>query len=167
MSTVNLTVENLTRDAFAPFGDVIEIEGRTPRIINQGTAERYNDLALVDVCDNGGRPLISIFRAQPAELPVQLRLMERHPIASQAFIPLSTTPYLVAVAEADAQPTPERLRAFVTNGRQGINLRRGTWHHPLLALQQISEFLVVDRGDDGGNYDEVSLENHSVMLDYH
>ena len=160
---MRLTAAPLTAAAFAPFGDVIETEGRAHFPINSGTAQRYNDLARVEATTAGGRPLISILRAEPAELPVRLSLMERHPLASQAFIPLSSTPFLVVVAPPGTFDV-EFIRAFFSNGRQGINYRTGTWHHPLLALERISDFLIVDRGDEGGNYDEISVEGSKIVV---
>jgi ureidoglycolate lyase len=160
---LRLTAAPLTAAAFAPFGDVIETEGRAHFPINAGTAQRYNDLAQVDVSAAGGRPLISILRAEPVALPLRLRLMERHPLSSQAFIPLSSTPFLVVVAPPGTLGI-ETIRAFLSNGRQGINYRTGTWHHPLLALDRTSEFLIVDRGDEGGNYDEIPLEERDIVV---
>jgi ureidoglycolate lyase len=159
-----LAVEPLTSAGFAPFGDVIESQGRAHYPINAGTAERYNDLAKVDVGAAGGRPLISLCRAQPVELPLTLRLMERHPLSSQAFIPLSTTPFLVVVAPA-GDLRVEGIRAFCSNGRQGINYRPGTWHHPLITLERVSDFLIVDRGGQGKNCDEVPIAEQGIVID--
>jgi len=157
-----LVVEPLTRAAFAPFGDVIEATGaRRAYPINQGTTQRFHDLAEIDVDTNDGRPLISIFRAQPRTLPFEIRMLERHPLGSQAFVPLDPRlRYLVVVSEAaDAMP-----RAFLATNGQGVNYRRGCWHHPLLALDQISDFLVIDRGGPGENCDE-SLLNQVWQID--
>ncbi len=156
-----LKAEPLTPEAFAPFGDVIQIAGHAARIINEGTCERFDDLASVDVLANGGRPLISIFKATPRSLPFAVRMLERHPLSSQAFYPLDGTPFLVVVAEAGegaAPPWPERVRAFRAAGNQGVSYRRNTWHHALLALEQTSHFLVVDRGGPGENCDEVAID---------
>jgi ureidoglycolate lyase len=89
--------------------------------------------------------------------------MERHPLSSQAFIPLSATPFLIVVAPPGTLGI-ESIRAFRSNGRQGINYRTGTWHHPLLALERTSEFLIVDRGDQGGNYDEILVEERDIVV---
>jgi ureidoglycolate lyase len=159
-----LAVEPLTRTAFAPFGDVIESEGRAHYPINAGTAERYHDLATVDVAASGGRPLISLCRAHPVGLPLTLRLMERHPLSSQAFIPLSGTPFLVVVAPA-GELRLESLRAFRSNGRQGVNYHPGTWHHPLIALERVSDFLIVDRSGEGENCDEVPIAGRGIVIE--
>lgn len=155
-----LKAEPLTAAAFAPFGEVIEVAGHAPRMINEGTCERFDDLAPVDVMANGGRPLISIFKAAPRPLPFEVRALERHPLSSQAFYPLDGVAFLVVVA-ADpdvATPWPSRIRAFHAAGNQGVSYRRNTWHHALLAIGQTSHFLVVDRGGPGENCDEVVID---------
>ena len=147
-----LTAEPLTAEAFAPFGDVIAASDRARHFpINNGSTERYHDLARIDVASGGGHAILSIFRARPRHLPMQLLLLERHPLGSQTFMPLSKLPYLVVVAEAAPLPDLTRVRCFRAAPGQGINYARGTWHHPLLALQAESDFLVVDRGGDAGD----------------
>ncbi|MFQ5974682.1 MAG: ureidoglycolate lyase [Alphaproteobacteria bacterium] len=158
MGTLTLRPEPLTREAFASFGDVIETGGAESFAINEGTATRFHDLAHVDVAGEGGRPLISILRAQPRGLPFTVRMMERHPLGSQAFIPLAPARLLVLAAPAGDPPRPEELRLFATNGRQGVNFRKGVWHHPLLTLDRENEFLVIDRGGPGENYDEAFFD---------
>jgi len=148
----------LSAAAFAPFGDVIEVEGRAARWINQGTCERFDDLAQVDVAAEGGRPLISLFRATPRSLPLQLQSLERHPLSSQAFYPLQPQPFLIVVAQDGSGPVAPRVRAYVSSGRQGVNFRRNTWHHELLALNQTSLFLVIDRGGPGENCEQLPIE---------
>ena len=163
MKTLNMEV--LTRRAFRPFGDVIELDHATHFPINDGTTERYHDLARVDVGEQGGRPLINLFRARPRTLPFEVTMMERHPLGSQAFLPMSERPYVVLVA-----PTGELhqggLRAFVTRGWQGVNYARSVWHHPLIALVGISDFVVVDRGGEGNNLDEARLPESVWLTEY-
>ena len=151
-----LTVKLLTREAFAPFGDVIDLDGAQRFLINGGTTERYHDLAKVDVYDQGGRPLINVFRGQPRVLPFEVKMLERHPLGSQAFIPLDKRPYAVVVAQ-EGRLEPDGLRAFVTRGWQGVNYAKGVWHHPLIALKAITDFVVVDRGGEGQNLQEQAL----------
>lgn len=149
-----LRVEALSREAFAAFGDVIEAGSAAQTYaINAGTTTRFHDLARIDTDRDGGRPVLSLFRAQPRELPFAITQLERHPLGSQAFVPLSQRPYLVVVAE-DPASTP---RAFLASNGQGVNYLAGTWHHPLLALDEVSDFLVIDRAGPGNNCDEVEL----------
>ena len=155
MSDTVLHAVPLTAAAFAPFGEVIETAGHAPRLINEGTAARFDDLTPVDVLAQGGRPLISIFKAAPRPLPFVVKGLERHPLSSQAFFPLEGLPYLVVVAEPGDGPWQSRIRAFRAAGNQGVNYRRNTWHHALLALGRTCHFLVVDRGGSEENCDEV------------
>lgn len=158
-----LTPEPLTVAAFAQFGDVIE-PGEAFELINRGSARKFADLARIDVTANGGRPCISLYRATPFELPLTVTMLERHPLSSQLFAPLHGEPFLVVVAPAGDRVDATQVRAFVTNGIQGVNYHRGTWHHPLIALRDGSEFLVVDRAGHGRNYDEFPLEHTPLML---
>jgi len=151
-----LQMERLTREAFAPFGDVIELAGARHFPINGGTTERFHDLATIDTAGDGGRPLVNVFRGQPHSLPLTISMMERHPLGSQAFLPLAEARYVVVVAPA-GQFDPSQMRAFWTEGWQGVNYARGVWHHPLLALDRVSDFVVIDRGGDQPNCDEVKL----------
>lgn len=156
----------LTAEAFAPYGDVIEAgEGVRQLTINRGHTIRYDDLTRPDVSDKGGEAGISIFRSTPLEKPVPIRVMERHPLGSQAFMPLSGRPYLVVVA-ATGPFDPANLRAFLAAGRQGVNYRKGVWHHFCLALDAVSDFLVIDRYGAGDNLEEIDLpDSQTVTID--
>lgn len=149
-----LTIEPLTAQAFAPFGAVIQASAATEvYAINAGSANRYHAIARVDCSADGGEPVISLVRAQPRQLPFDIVMLERHPLGSQAFVPLGKAAFIVVVASApDATP-----RAFLAMDGQGVNFHRGTWHHPLLALATATDFLVIDRSGTGVNNDEVPL----------
>lgn len=146
-----VTAEPLTAKAFRPFGDVIEATDRVRQFaINYGNTVRFHDLAHVDVDANHGRAGISIFRSNPLPLPVELKVMEYHPLSSQAFMPLGPRPYLVVVAPKGNFDAAQ-VRAFKAEPGQGVNYHAGTWHHFCLALEEVSDFLVVDRIGDGDN----------------
>jgi ureidoglycolate lyase len=153
-----LAVEPLTAEAFKPFGDVIEATPSAQHFtINQGFAERFDRLTLVDVAQDGGQAAISIFRAKARPLPLQFTMLEKHPLGSQAFMPLSGQPYLVVVALGGDQPDLKSLRCFAASGQQGVNYAKGTWHHPLLALHD-SDFWVVDRTGPQGEENCITFE---------
>lgn len=155
---LTLTPEPLTREAFKPFGDVIEASDASHHFsINAGNTERFHDLAKLDPGADG-RVIVSIFRGQARALPFIVEMMERHPLASQAFIPLSGRSYLVAVASAGKKPEAQDIRVFMAAPHQGVNYATGVWHHPLLTLHGMSDFLVIDRAGPGQNYDEVKLD---------
>ena len=150
---MRLKLEPLTRDAFADFGDVIETEGAQHFAINQGMAERFHDLAKIDMAGDG-QAIVSIFVSRAWPRPIAIRMLERHPLGSQAFIPLQQQDYVVVVAK---RPEASELRGFLARGTQGVNYGRNIWHHPLLALENESRFLVIDRGGPGNNLEEAWL----------
>lgn len=148
----------LTRRAFAPFGDVIETDGAQHYPINRGTVERFHDLASVDPGEDG-RVLVSIVEViRTSHNPVPVTLVERHPLGSQAFIPLGEAAMCVVVAQPGEKTGPDDLHAFISNGRQGVNYHPGTWHMPLVAFEPGRRFLVVDRGGPGDNCEERELD---------
>jgi ureidoglycolate lyase len=143
----------LTKQGFAPFGDVVEADGARHFPINQGFAERFDDLARVDVAAEGGAVNVSVVVGKPRPQPIALKLMERHPLGSQIFLPLQDRPWLIAVCTDPADFGS--FRAFYATGHQGINYARNVWHHPLLVLNAECRFLVVDRKGPGNNLEEV------------
>ena len=149
-----LAIEPLTRAAFAPFGTVIETAGAESFPINAGTTTRFHALAEADPGPDG-RAILSIFRGTRRPAPIEIKMLERHPLGSQAFFPLSSEDWLVVVAE---QPIAQVLRCFRARGDQGVQYARGVWHHPLLVLVAAQDFLVVDRDGPGENLEEVVVE---------
>ena len=162
MQALSITPQPLTAQAFAAFGDVIEARSDTVININQGTSQRFHDLARVDVASGEGRPLVNIFRASPYPEPLTLSMMEKHPLGSQLFMPLQEHAYLVAVAQASDQVSAGDITVFSANGNQGVNFQPGAWHHPLLVLVQ-QDFLVVDRGGSGDNLVEQDLDQSFLI----
>jgi ureidoglycolate lyase len=147
---MQIIAQPLTAAAFAPYGDVLDATGDF-RLINAGMCQRHHDRARIDVGD--AKTGISIFHAQPRALPYDFDLVERHPDGSQAFVPMTEHPFLVIVAPDDAGQ-PGTPLAFLTNGAQGINLLRGTWHGVLTPLHAPGLFAVVDRIGPTPNLEE-------------
>ena len=152
-----IRAKTLTREAFAPFGDVMESEETESFLINNGNCRRFHDLAKVEVAGENARVLINIFRGQPYPMPHRLPMVERHPFGSQAFMPLSPRPFLVIVCP-DEQGKPGTPQAFITKPGQGVNYARGIWHGVLTPIGEVQDFLVVDRGGDGNNLEEFFFE---------
>jgi ureidoglycolate lyase len=152
---ITLALEPLTKAAFDSFGDVVEVHGAKTFSVNQGFASRFDNLAGIEVAEEGGSTKISIFESKAAGRPLRLRVMERHPLGSQVFFPLQDESWVVVVC-ADPR-NAETYRAFLASGKQGVNYRRNTWHHPLLALNDDSRFLVVDRLGSQPNLEEVDI----------
>ena len=161
-----LRPQPLSAAAFAPFGQVIEARSDgSHHAINDGDAERYHDLAHVDTTADSGRTLVNIFRARPHALPLKLTLVERHQLGSQLLMPLSRQRFLVVVAAAGPAPRADALRCFMASAGQGVNLARGAWHHPLLALDAGGDFLVIDRGSDADDCDVLLLDQTEVWVE--
>lgn len=162
-----LEIQALTKAAFAPFGKVIETDGAKQVSINQGTTMRFDAMSDVDVEKAGGRPIISLFRGNRRPDPIEIHLLERHPLGSQAFMPLSQHDWLVVVAHGNVAvdgPDFSSLACFRASGIQGVSYDRGTWHHPLLTLQGVQDFLVIDRQGDGNNLDEVWHDGPAAFI---
>ncbi|MEY8099256.1 ureidoglycolate lyase [Falsihalocynthiibacter sp. S25ZX9] len=146
-----IKVQPLTAEAFAPYGDILDASGAPDKLINQGRCGRYHDKAQLDFSD--GKAGISIFKGEKETLPLALKMLERHPEGSQAFVPMSADPFLVVVAR-DAGGVPKDPRAFLTQAGEAINLHRGTWHGVLTPLSEPGLFAVVDRIGEGANLEE-------------
>jgi len=168
MACPMLDIEPLTKENFRPFGEVIETADARQIAINQGTTTRFDALCSVDVSDGGGLPIISVFRGNRRATIIDIMLVERHPLGSQAFMPLTEHDWLVVVAlgasDSD-RPDFTSLKCFLAAGNQGVNYHKGTWHHPLLVLQKTQDFLVVDRQGDGHNLDEVWVDKPAARID--
>lgn len=149
-----IRIEPLTAAAFAPFGQVLTPRATPDRMINAGRCERHHALATVE--RGGGEAIISIFRSEPVSLPYDCTLLERHPLGSQAFMPLGADPWLSVVApDQDGQPGP--LRAFLVPAHTGVNLNANVWHGVLTPLDRAADFLVVDREGAGTNLQEITI----------
>lgn len=166
-STPLIGIEPLTREHFAPFGDVIEMHNAQRRLINGGHATRYHDLAAIDAAAAGGKAILSLFAATPYMKPIQIDVLECHPLGSQAFFPATLSlgdTWLVVVAGGSAQgPDLATIRCFRAQNDQGVNYRAGCWHHPLLVLQPAT-FIVIDRDGPGNNLVEFQLKAAAPQL---
>lgn len=164
MGAIELSVALLTKEAFAPFGEIIETDGAEHFAINNGTTERFHALATADVEAEGGKAIISMFEGQPFNTPINISMMERHPLGSQAFVPLSGAPYIVVVAADNGNGKPAHPQAFLARADQGVNYGRNVWHHPLISLEKVSRFLIVDRAGDGENLEEVAFSEPQYVI---
>jgi len=163
--TITLVPKPLTSERFAPFGDVIESVVDRTAAMNAERFERFDDLCRLEMSDDG-RVAVSIARCRVATaLPYRLDMVERHPLGSQAFVPLGPSRMIVVVAPPEESVEASDLCAFVTNGRQGINYHRGTWHMPLIAFASGQEFLIIDRAADQPNCDMHSLDEPVMLVE--
>ncbi|NKB76798.1 MAG: ureidoglycolate lyase [Gammaproteobacteria bacterium] len=166
---MELTINPLTAETFAPFGEVIELENAKQFPINEGLTTRFHDLCTIDTLDQGGKPIVNVFRTNPITLPHRIQKMERHPLGSQSFIPMGNgdtvdnAAFLVLVGNPGDSLTPEDLTLFITNGRQGVNLHKNTWHHFQLVLDEQRDFLVIDRGGPRENLEEIAVSGEAII----
>lgn len=150
-----IRIQPISAAAFARFGEVLTLRAEPTKFINTGRCERHHALATVE--RGGGEAIISIFRSEPVSLPYDCTLLERHPLGSQAFMPLGSDPWMSVVAP-DEDGRPGAPLAFLVPAGVGINLRAGVWHGVLTPLERPADFLVVDREGDGANLEEVQIE---------
>ncbi|GAB5377311.1 MAG: ureidoglycolate lyase [Acuticoccus sp.] len=154
-----MTAAPLTAEAFAPYGEVIAAEGAPTTMINEGRCGRHHDLAALDFAD--GRAGISLFDSQCVAMPYRLRVMERHPQGSQAFLPIGAARCLLVVAGDGAAPAAPV--AFISAAGQGFNVRRNVWHAPLAPLEG-GRFFVVDRIGEGANLELAEFDPPLLVI---
>lgn len=158
MADRSLKLEPLTAEAFVPYGKVVETSNVEPETINKGNTRKFADLLPLDCDHRGGRVAVHVYHSKARQLPLQIRALERHPLGSQAFWPLSGRPYVVVVAPPGPAPDSDAVRAFLAQGHQAIQYHRGTWHHYQISLEADSDYLVLDREGPGNNCEETTLE---------
>ncbi len=158
-----ITATQLTSKAFSPYGQVIQKTGSQSFPINNGNCIRHHALATVDVEGEDANVIVSIFAGQPYDLPHMVELVERHPLGSQAFYPLGPNPWLVIVCDDD-KGRPVNPQCFLASADQGINIKKGVWHGVLTPLFESGDFLVVDRGGEGNNLEEIRLDDNSRFI---
>ena len=149
MNTLKLTPEVLTADNFQLFGEVLSTENKESITINDGFASKFLDIVKLDTKEAEGETSVHIFVAKKRLFPLQITMLENHPFFSQTFIPKNNTPFIVVVAPASQEPVIENIKAFITDGDQGISYSRGVWHFPLISLKDNAQFVVIDRKHNG------------------
>ena len=140
----------ITSKNFSKFGDMITTENIKPLEINNGYAKRFDEIAKLDTSSENGETTISIFSALKRSFPMKVDMMEKHPLGSQAFVPMKETSFLVFVAPKGSQPNLKKIESFRIPKQTGINLNPGIWHFPLISMKDMN-FLVIDRKGKGKN----------------
>ena len=150
---------------FAEFGDLISPEGIIPIDINAGYAKRFDNLADINTSINSGKTIVSIFSALKRTFPMTIDMMEKHPLGSQAFIPMKETTFLCFVAPPGESPDINKIQSFIIPPKNGINYKPGIWHFPLISTED-TNFLVIDRKGKGENLIIHKFEKEKVILSY-
>ena len=150
MSIINIIPKKITKENFSLFGDIISTRDAKPIDINAGYAKRFDDLANINTSKDNGKTIVSIFSAKKRSFPMKIDMMEKHPLGSQAFVPMKETSFLVFVAPKGGKPNLKKIESFKIPKQTGINLNPGIWHFPLISTKNMN-FLVIDRKGKGNN----------------
>ncbi len=160
-----ITPKAISKENFLKFGDVISTKNIEPININNGYAKRFDGIANLNTSKDNGETTISIFAALKRDFPMKIDMMEKHPLGSQAFIPMKETTFLVLVAPEGEKPDIKKIESFVVPPGIGVNYNPGTWHFPLISTEDMN-FLVVDRKGSGNNLVIQNLEKEKILLKY-
>ena len=156
---------NINRSNFTIYGDLISTKDIKPMDINAGFAKRFDNLASLNTENDGGKTIVSIFSALKRSFPMKIDMMERHPLGSQAFIPMKETTFLCFVAPAENYPDINKIQSFIIPPNTGINYKPGIWHFPLISTED-TNFLVIDRKGKGENLIIHKFKEENIILDY-
>ena len=155
----------ITRENFSAYGDLISSDSINPININAGYAKRFDDLAKINTSKDKGETIISIFLALKRSFPMKIDIMEKHPLGSQAFVPMKETIFLSFVAPPGDVPEISKIQSFIIPPKMGINYKPGIWHFPLIATED-TDFLVIDRKGSGNNLIIHKFDNDKIILKY-
>ena len=155
----------INRKNFSPYGDLISSDDIDCIDINAGYAKRFDNLANIDTLNGEGRTIVSIFSALKRTFPMKIDMMEKHPLGSQAFIPMKETTFLSFVAPPGESPEISKIQSFIVPPKTGINYKPGIWHFPLISTED-TNFLVIDRKGDGNNLIIHKFEKEKIILKY-
>ena len=165
MNIKNIIPKKISKENFSLFGDIISTKDAKPIDINAGYAKRFDNLANINTSKDNGKTIVSIFSAKKRNFPMKIDMMEKHPLGSQAFIPMKETTFLVLVAPEDDKPDLNKIESFIVPSGAGINYKPGIWHFPLIATEDMN-FLVVDRKGAGENLVIENLEKEEILLQF-
>ncbi len=155
----------ISKENFSKFGDVISTKDINSIDVNNGYAKRYDNIVNLNTSKDNGKTTISIFSALKRQFPMKIDMMEKHPLGSQAFIPMKETTFLSLVAPQGDKPELNQIESFIVPPGIGINYNPGIWHFPLISTEDMN-FLVVDRKGEGDNLVIEDLKNEKIILKY-
>ena len=164
METI-ITPTKITKENFSEFGEVISAEKVNPIDINDGFAKRYDNLADINTLKDKGKTIVSIFSSVKRSFPMKIDMMEKHPLGSQAFMPMKETTFLCFVAPAGEYPEVSKIKSFIIPPKKGINYKPGIWHFPLISTED-TDFLVIDRMGAGENLIIHNFKDNQILLKY-
>ena len=157
--------KKITRKNFQKFGDLISVKKKKSININDGYAKRFDNLCRINTSSKKGKTIMSIFSAKKRKFPMNIKMMEKHPLGSQAFVPMNETTFLVFVAPKGKRPNTKKIESFIVPKQTGINYKPGIWHFPLISSKNMN-FLVIDRKGIVNNLVIHNFKNEKISLKY-
>ena len=157
--------KKITRKNFQKFGDLISVKKKKSININDGYAKRFDNLCRINTSSKKGKTIMSIFSAKKRKFPMNIKMMEKHPLGSQAFVPMNETTFLVFVAPKGKRPNTKKIESIIVPTQTGINYNPGIWHYPLISSKNMN-FLVIDRKGIGNNLVIHNFKNEKISLKY-
>ena len=133
---MDIIPQPLTKEAFAPYGDVIDMPTTAGR--------SYYDDALGNLRPTA-QPSFSVALREPTpDRPLKSEMLERHEFSSQTFVPVDVGRWLIVVTPHAKAGGPDLagLKAFIADGRHGVTYKANTWHHGLTTLDKPGSFAV-------------------------
>jgi len=155
--------KKITRKNFQKFGDLISTKKIKPININNGYAKRFDNLCRINTSLKKGNTILSIFSTKKRKFPMKIDMMEKHPLGSQAFVPMNETNFLVFVAPKGKKPEIEKIKSFIVPKQTGVNYKPGIWHFPLISKRNMN-FLVIDRKGKGKNLIIYKFKKGEIIL---
>ena len=160
---IKIKPKKINKKNFSKFGQIIDTSKKSYIRNKNGYAKRYDNLGKINTSTKKGKTIVSIFSAKKRLFPMKIDMMEKHPLGSQAFIPMKETSFLVFVAPKGTKPNLKKIESFTIPKQTGINLNPGVWHFPLISMKDMN-FLVVDRKGKGINLIIYKFKKEKIYL---
>jgi ureidoglycolate lyase len=155
---MEIVPQPLTQEAFAPFGDVIDVPREAGR--------KYYEDALGNLRPNAHQP-VDEPQGRDAHGLLTAEMLERHEFSSQTFVPVDVVRWLIVVAPhaKEGGPDTKQVRAFIATGKQGVTYKPNTWHHGLTVLDKPGRFAVfMWRTGVSGDEEFVPVEPFTIRI---
>ena len=163
---MNMQINRISKDNFSKYGQLISTQDIESQNINEETTKSFYDLVNIEIYGENKQCRVNIFKSIKRSFPLEINMLENHPLSSQAFIPLQKTNFIVVVAPISKEPDINLLEAFHISHEEGINFKPKVWHFPLIAIEN-SNFLTVDKRDSNNNLEIYNFQNNDkILLDY-
>ena len=163
---MNLQINKISKENFSRYGQLITTQNMESQEINKETTKSFYDLVDIEIYGEDKECRVNIFKSTKRIFPLEINMLENHPLSSQAFIPLQKTNFIVVVAPISNEPDINLIETFLISPEEGINFKPKVWHFPLIATEN-SNFLTIDKKDSANNLEIYNFQNNDkIFLDY-